>query len=497
MESTNPLHIVWGYRWWLLAFASVAAVVVFGLSSLQSEEYEATAVVQVVSGRAQSNEFVSAEELFQQANFYASLARTRPVEEATATALDPEAEDPALPAAVTVSPRADVQLLDFNATAGDADTAAEVANAYATAFSTFISDRQDADREATIDRIQQRVDEINQSLAIDPDDVALDTELEQLQTQAAEVRGAPADAATILEEATPPDAPIAPKPVRDALLAFLAALVIGSAAAYARSALTDRYASAEEAAQDLGLPVLASVSRSNPDTAEAVEAFRVLRTSVSYALREHVGPVLMVTSATPGSGKTHISINMAQSFAAEGRRVILVDCDFRRPAINKRLGIPVKPGMTDLVGAASTPNPELTGGRLPLWSLPVPGASEYLDVVPAGSGILDPAAALTTDRAAQVFDNISAQYDLSVIDSPPTLPVVDPLVIAHYADGVLFVVDGRKDRRSDVRRALETLRAIDAPVIGIVFNGAANPERRYSYSDQRGVHEAEVVRAPA
>ena len=497
MEPTNPLRIIWGYRWWLLAFASAAAVVVFLLSSIRSETYQATAVVQVESGREQANEFVSADELFQQANFYASLAKTRPVQDAAAAVLDPDAEDPDLPAPVTVSPRSDVQLLDFSATAASPDTAAAVANAYAEAFSTFIADRQQAQREETIGRIQDRVDEINQGLAVNPDDVALTTELEQLQTQAAEVRGAPADAATILEEATPPDAPIAPKPARDAVLAFLAALVIGSAAAYARSALTDRYANAEEAAHDLGLPVLAQVSRSNPDTAEAVEAFRVLRTSVSYALREHVGPVLMVTSATPGSGKTHISINMAQAFAAEGRRVILVDCDFRRPAVNKRLGIPVKPGMTDLVGGTGGQSPEMAGGRLPLWSLPVPGASEYLDVVPAGSGILDPAAALTTDRAAHVFDSISAQYDLSVIDSPPTLPVVDPLVIAHYADGVLFVVDGRKDRRSDVRRALETLRAIDAPVIGFVFNGAATPERRYSYADQRGVHEAEVVRASA
>ena len=153
--------------------------------------------------------------------------------------------------------------------------------------------------------------------------------------------------------------------------------------------------------------------------------------------------------------------------------------------------------MTDLVGGGTNRSAELANGRLPLWSLPVPGAGEFLDVVPAGSGILDPAAALTTDRAAQVFDNISAQYDLSVIDSPPTLPVVDPLVIAHYADGVLFVVDARKDRRSDVRRALETLRAIDAPVIGFVYNSASAPERRYGYGDQRGVHEAEVVRASA
>jgi capsular exopolysaccharide synthesis family protein len=205
----------------------------------------------------------------------------------------------------------------------------------------------------------------------------------------------------------------------------------------------------------------------------------------------------MVTSATPGSGKTHVSINMAQSFSGEGRRVILVDCDFRRPAINRRLpGIPEKPGMADLVGRPET-IPDLSAGRLPLWSLPVPGGGEYLDVMPAGSGLVDPAAALTTDRAEQVFNSFSQQYDLAVIDSPPTLPVVDPLVIAHYSDGVLFVVDARKDRRSDVRRALETLRAIDAPVIGLVYNGASVPDRRYSYEDQRGVHEATAARTPA
>ncbi len=297
MESTNPLRTIWGYRWWLLTFAGSAAVVVFLLSSLQSSQYEATATSQVVSGRAQAREFVSADELFQQANFYATLARTRPVEDLAASTLNPDSEDPGLPVPVTVSARADVQLLDFIASSGDPETAAEVANAYAEAFSTFIDTRQEAARQKDLDRITERVDAIQ---AADPnnDDLALSTELDQLQTQAATIRGASADAATILQEATPPTAPVSPKPLRDAVLAFLAALVIGSGAAYARSALTDRYASAEEAANDLGLPVLASVSRSNPDTAEAVEAFRVLRTSVSYAAVSPCGWYLPMTSPT-------------------------------------------------------------------------------------------------------------------------------------------------------------------------------------------------------
>ena len=67
-------------------------------------------------------------------------------------------------------------------------------------------------------------------------------------------------------------------------------------------------------------------------------------------------------------------------------------------------------------------------------------------------------------------------------------------MLAHYADGIVFVVDARKDRRSDVRRAVEQLRAVNAPVIGMVFNSATIEARRYGYEDERGAHEAESRR---
>ena len=203
-----------------------------------------------MSGRAQAREFVSADELFQQANFYATLARTQPVEDLAAAALDPDAEDAELP---IPSPCRREQTCNSSTSRPPPVTRrsrAEVANAYAEAFSTFIDDRQEAARAKDLDRIIERVDAIQ---AADPQprgSTTLNIEIDQLQTQAATIRGASADAATILQEATPPDRTrTPPKPLRDALLAFLAALVIGAAAAYARSALTDRYASAEEGSQ--------------------------------------------------------------------------------------------------------------------------------------------------------------------------------------------------------------------------------------------------------
>src|SRR5687768_8681312 len=166
MESTNPLRVIWGYRWWLLLFAFSVAIVIYLLSSQAAEQYSATAVAQVESGREASNEFVSADELFQKTNFFAELARTAPVRELAAQNLNPDAEDPELDTNVSVAPRSDLQLLEFTAVSGDPERAATVANAYMNAFAEFIENRQVEERQETLDRIQTRVDELNQILAV-------------------------------------------------------------------------------------------------------------------------------------------------------------------------------------------------------------------------------------------------------------------------------------------------------------------------------------------
>lgn len=494
MNPTHPVRIVWGYRWWLLGFAAAVALVVFVARSQAQEEYTATAVVQVVSGRQAANEFVDQNELLQLANLYAELGRSQVVEDAAAAELDPDAEDPSLPVPVDVTARESLQLLDITATSPSAEESATVANAYAAALADFVRTEQEESRATALERIQERIDELFAEVEAAGEDPSTSTELVALQTQAAEIQARSNNSIRVLQTATVPGAPSSPKPTRDAVLAFIAALVVGAGVAYARATLTDRFGSAEEAAAELGIPLLAAVPRSAGDDRTSVEAFRILRTNLSYALRGRQGPVLVVTSTAPGSGKTHTSVNVSQAFCAENRKVILVDCDFRRPALHQRLGVPVSPGMADLISRAPGSIPGVAEDRLPLWSLPVPGGVN-LDVIPAGSGLADPAAALTTERAGRVFASLPAHYDLAVVDSPPVLAVVDPLVLAHYADGILFVVDARKDRRSDVRRAIEQLRAVNAPVIGFVYNSATVDARRYGYEDERGAHEAELPSA--
>jgi capsular exopolysaccharide synthesis family protein len=491
MSPTHPLRIVWGYRYWLVGFAVACALVVFVLRSGAQEQFTADTSLQVVSGRQAGGEFVDQSELLLLTNLYAELGRSEAVQEAAAAELYPEEEDPALPVPVDVSARESLQLIDVSATSSSPEQAAAVANAYASAFATYITTQQEEESAAALERLNARIEELQDDPGVDQ---ATDTELISLETQAAEIQGRPNNGLRVLQTASVPGEPSAPKPTRDAVLALLAALVIGAAAAYARATLTDRFGSAEEAAAELGVPLLAAVPRSGKDDRSSIEAYRILRTNLSYALRGRQGPVVEVTSTGPGAGKTHTAVNLSQAFCAEGRKVILVDCDFRRPALHTRLGVPVSPGMADLVSRAPGSIPGIAEDRLPLWSLPVPGGVN-LDVIPAGSGLVDPAAALTTERAARVFASLPAHYDLAVVDSPPVLAVVDPLVLAHYADGIVFVVDARKDRRSDVRRAIEQLHAVNAPVIGFVFNNATTEDRRYGYDDERGAHEGDPPQA--
>lgn len=490
MNPTHPLRLVWGYRWWLLGFAGAVAVLVFVLRSGAAEEYQATSVTQVVSGRQSSGEFVDQAELLQLTNLYAELGRSQAVLDDAAAELDPEDPEAGLPAAVDVTARESLQLVDVTATSGDPEVAAQVANAYATAFSAYIDSEQSAETAAALERVDGRIAELEAELDAAGDDPESSTELLALQTQAAEIQGRLSNSIRVLQPATAPAGPSSPKPARDAVLAFLAALTIGSAAAYARATLTDRFGSADEAAAELGLPLLAAVPRAGIDDRVSIEAYRALRTNLSYALRGRTGPVVEITSTGPGAGKTHTAVNLSKAFCAEGRKVILVDCDFRRPALHQRLGVPVSPGMADLVSRPPGSIPGLAEDRLPLWSLPVAGGVN-LDVIPAGSGLVDPAAALTTERAARVFASLPVHYDLAVVDSPPVLAVVDPLVLAHYADGIVFVVDARKDKRADVKRAIDQLRAVNAPVIGLVYNSAEQVARRYGYEDERGAHEAD------
>jgi len=492
VELNPQLRLIWANKRWLALFAIVAAIVVFLISTSRTDEYESSALGQIVSTSQASGQVLNEEELLSLSNVYDELA-------ATTTVLEIAYEDPVVAGretefneAVDVSPESRIGVLSFTAISDDPELSAEWANAYSQAFATYLGGLQVDQLKQALAPLQDQVNAIEaelEEIAIaDPDRGALEVELGALQEQIAAQTSNPGDSLRIVEQAAPNPNPVAPTPKRDAILAFIVALLLGACAVYLRDLFFDRYGSAQDAARDLGLQLLGEIPKGRKDT--PVEAFRSLRTAMVFALERAAGHeangagggsgggrTVLVTGAESGCGKSYVSSNVARTLATEGRQVTVVDADLRRPTLHEVFKAPLSPGLSDLL--VSDPQPELADVTVNV-RLPQSAAGDgALQLVPAGSHTEEAVESLSSRRMGEVVDSLQRDNDVVLFDSPPTLVVVDPIVLSRYADGVVFVIDSRHTRRREARRAIEALRATGAPLIGFAFNRSSAKQSRY------------------
>jgi capsular exopolysaccharide synthesis family protein len=363
-----------------------------------------------------------------------------------------------------------------------------------------VADLEAIERERTLRGARARAADIRERLAgVTPDSaeaLALSAELEALQSRLNEEELTAPDRIRVIQSAVPPSDPASPEPLRDALLALLLALVVGGTLVVLRALLVDRFGTVEEAAVDVHLPVLAELPRARPHSQQAVEAFRKLRAQVEFSLgatragansrgravvgRRNPPRVVLVTSPESGAGKSYVTSNLARALAADGRRVAAVDGDLRRPALHSALDVPPESGLGDL----------LHSGRVDEWSLhtktgDAPAVAHQhggsLDVLTAGAVRGETAEALSSETLRQLTDDLAESYDFVLFDSPPVLAIVDAVVLSRYADAVLLVVDANRSRRRNIRRAVQTLRAVEAPLLGLVYNRSKISTFEYGY----------------
>lgn len=504
MERTGYFKLIWARRAWLAVFAVVAAIVVFAISSSQPDRYESKALGQIVSTSQAEGEILTEEQLLSLSNLYQALAKTSSV-------LDLAHEDPKVEGRnaefdsnVSVQPEARVGALSFSATTGDPERSAEFANAYAKAFASYLDDTQLNQRKQSLGPVQQRIEEIDAELtelsAGDPKRASLVVERQALQDRIASEASNPGDTMRLIEPAVARENPVSPKPKRDALLALIGALALGVATIYLRDLLFDRYRSAEEAARDLGLPLLGEVPRGGD--LPSLEAFRSLRTALMLSVEQSLrsgsnggghnagdGVTLLVTGAESGCGKSHVAAHLSLALAAERRRVTAVDADLRRPTLHGRFSIPLSPGLSDILVDEQAVDVATSAVTLDQHGDEI--ADGKLSVLPAGSHAESAVEQLSSEKMHGVVTELRSANDAIVLDSPPTLVVVDPIVLARYADGVLFVVDSRRTRRRDARRSVEALRATGAQLLGFAFNRSEARQTRYdSYRPRQLRREA-------
>ena len=255
------------------------------------------------------------------------------------------------------------------------------------------------------------------------------------------------------------------------------------------------FRSSDEVSRQLGVPVVAQIgvfkSRTPRDSnykkvnadvislhrpqSVSAESYKALRTSVFFNSQTSDTKVIQVTSPSPGDGKSTVSANLAVVMAQSGRKILLIDCDFRKPSQHARFGLGNKVGMTSVIIGESTIDEAIQVIGLP-----------NLHLISSGPQYANPAELLTTERFPALLDSLRHEYDFIILDTPPVIPVTDPVIISGYADAVYIPMRIRNGVQVNAQRAIEALNTVGANVKGIVVNGLRKKDAGYNYSGYGG-----------
>lgn len=199
------------------------------------------------------------------------------------------------------------------------------------------------------------------------------------------------------------------------------------------------------------------------------EAYKTLRTNISFSLPGGGCKCIGVTSANRGDGKSSIAINLGISYAQINKKVVIVDCDMRLPTVAAKIGIPSKPGLSNfLIGDNEVD--DLVIRRV---------EDMGIDVVPAGNIPPDPTKLLESAYMNNLMEVLRKHYDIIVIDLPPLTPVSDAAILSKYIDGYLIIVKHSSSEYAKVEDTLRQLEFANAKIIGFVYNGKTFENRYY------------------
>ncbi len=307
----------------------------------------------------------------------------------------------------------------------------------------------------------------------------------------------------IVNSARVPTYPVEPNVPRNLGFAFVLGLTSGVGLAFLLEGLDNTVRTTEQAQAISGLPPLGMIPLGSKTTREGAsskrlmlassneavelithvrpqsqmaESYRALRTSL---LLSHLGAppkVIMVTSALPQEGKSTTSINCAVVLAQKGIRVLLIDCDLRRPSIHKTLGMGPRSGLSNV----------LTGSVTLKQAITVAPTLPNLDVLPAGTPPPNPAELLASTNMRDVLAELREKYDHIVLDTPPTLSVTDAVVLSPRADAIVLVIRSGSTTKQALRRSRDILMQVNARVSGVLLNAVdlSSPDYYYYYEYQ-------------
>lgn len=293
-----------------------------------------------------------------------------------------------------------------------------------------------------------------------------------------------AQRARIVDNAYPDIRPFKPNIVMNLSMGLFSGIVVGFGFVFVVAFVDDRVKTAFDIETAIGLPLIGLVPRIKgmgmQDKAKAtcenadkrtIEAFRSVISTLNLNEESKAAKVLMTTSTVPGEGKSFVSSNIAITFANNGQKTCLVDCDLRMPNIAKSLQLDNEKGVIDFYDDGT-----------PVEALIHKDVQPGLDVLSTGGKARNPTQLLSSSKFENLVHELRMRYDRIIIDCPPLAPVSDALNVLPLVDGVVYVIRfntvKRKSAKNNVRRLIES----NTPVFGAILNNISTSVASYYYS---------------
>ncbi|CAI6082049.1 Tyrosine-protein kinase YwqD [Paenibacillus sp. JJ-100] len=216
------------------------------------------------------------------------------------------------------------------------------------------------------------------------------------------------------------------------------------------------------------------VTMANPRSTSS-EAYRKLRTNIQFSSIDSQIQTIMIASASSGEGKTTTIGNLAVTYAQEGKKVLLMDTDLRKPAVHLMFNVPNHVGLTSVLSSQYQVKEVLRETGV-----------EGLHVLSSGPIPPNPSEMIGSRKMTALLENLKEEYDVILFDTPPVLNVTDALIISSLCDGVILVVNAGKVKKDLVKKAKAHLEHVNARILGAVLNNVQVPKRRNNGYGEQG-----------
>jgi tyrosine-protein kinase len=471
--DTDPrdfFRVLWRRKWLILLCVALIPLAAYFYSDRLTKSFEASTIVQVQDTATDSGLLIGQELPTGSANTakIAALVGTSGVADETARLMgEPKGS---VRGAIRATNDEDTGFITITATAGEAERAAEIANTTARALRV-------TRRDAGVNRVDSSIANVEKELAkLPPGEVLQRSQLSERLQGLRALRAAQSENTQIVEPARVPASAVSPNPKRNAILAFVVALLIAAGAVALAERLDRRLHDSRDLEKLTHTPLLAQIPSSAfpgaaPDPQLPI-VFQTLRDSLTYFNVDQRLASLLVISPLKGDGKTSVATNLAVAFARAGKQVILVDGDLRSPQIGPRMGTPSVPGLSEVISGNAGIQEAL---------VEIEPFDSYLRVLPGGTVPPNPSEMLGSARMSTILAELSEMSDLVLIDTAPVLVVSDAFPLFDQVAGIVGVSRLEQTPREAITRAIDVASSAGGRVLGMVATGAKAAGDGYGY----------------